>query len=231
MKTIGLIGGMSWESSAVYYRLLNEGVRDRLSPTASARIVLWSFDFSEVERLQQDGRWVELAHRMADAARRLERAGAELLLIGTNTMHHVAGAVAAAVSIPLLHIADSTAEKIKASGLRRVALLGTAFTMEQAFYREHLRSRHGLEVMVPGQPDRELVQKVIYHELVAGIRSNKSRLALRRVIGRLVASGAQGIILGCTELALLIGSDDSPVPLFDTTALHAGAAVHIALQS
>ncbi|WP_343610611.1 aspartate/glutamate racemase family protein [Novosphingobium sp.] len=229
MRTIGLIGGMSWESSAEYYRILNEGVRDALGPTASARCLLWSFDFSEIEKLQHDGHWAALGEKLADAATRLEAAGADLLLICTNTMHKLAGAVEAAVSIPLLHIADPTAEAIKAQGLTKVGLLGTAFTMEQDFYKGRLTDRHALDVIVPEEDDRATVHRIIYQELVAGQVLEESRQAYRAVIARLVERGAQAIILGCTEIMLLVGPEDSAVPVFDTTALHAGAAVQAAL--
>ncbi|MEN3746672.1 aspartate/glutamate racemase family protein [Sphingomonas sp. HF-S3] len=230
MKTIGLIGGMSWESSAEYYRILNQGVRDRRGPTASAKCLLWSFDFSEIERLQHDGDWPALTDRMTDAARRLEGAGADLLLICTNTMHLMADAIQAAVAVPLLHIADPTAKAIRAAGLSRVGLLGTAFTMERDFYRGRLAEKHGLDVIVPEAEDRTTVHRIIYDELVAGRIEPASREAYRAIIARLVDRGAQAVILGCTEIMLLIGPDDSPVPLFDTTALHAAAAVRIALE-
>ncbi|MEH3047598.1 aspartate/glutamate racemase family protein [Sphingomonas adhaesiva] len=229
MKMVGLIGGMSWESSAEYYRLLNQGVRDRWGPTASARCLLWSFDFAEIERLQHAGDWDALTEGMIDAARRLEDAGADLLLICTNTMHRTAPAIEAAVGIPLLHIADPTAAAIRAAGLSRVGLLGTAFTMKQDFYRGRLRDRHGLEVIVPPTEDRATVHRIIYDELIAGIVSPASRDAYRAVIARLVAAGAQAIILGCTEIMLLLDAQDSAVPLFDTTALHARAAIDAAL--
>lgn len=231
MKMIGLIGGMSWESSAEYYRILNQGVRDRLGPTASARCLLWSFDFSEIERLQHDGDWAALTNRMIDAARRLEAAGAELLLICTNTMHRMADAVQAAVSVPLLHIADPTADRIKAAGFHRVGLLGTAFTMEQDFYKGRLAAKHGLDVLVPDETDRATVHRIIYEELVAGIVTPASRAAYREVIARLVERGAEAVILGCTEIMLLVGPEDSAVPLFDTTALHAEAAIEQALDN
>jgi len=226
---IGLIGGMSWESSATYYRLVNEGVRDRLGPTASARCLLWSFDFAEIAALQSAGEWDALTERMVDAARRLEQAGADGLLLCTNTMHRMAPAVQAAVRIPLLHIADPTAAAIKATGRTRVGLLGTAFTMEQEFYRVRLAEVHGLEVSVPGAQDRATVHRIIYDELVAGKILPESRAAYREVIARLVAGGAEAIVLGCTEIMLLVGPDDSPVPIFDTAALHAQAAVEFAL--
>jgi aspartate racemase len=229
MKTIGLIGGMSWESSAEYYRILNQGVRDRLGPTASARCLLWSFDFSEIERLQHDGDWSGLTDRMTDAARRLETAGADVLVICTNTMHRMADAVQQAVSIPLLHIADPTAERIKAAGLTRVGLLGTAFTMEQDFYRGRLAAMHGLDVLTPDAAERATVHRIIYEELVAGVIDPVSRAVYRDVIAQLVARGAQGVILGCTEIMLLVRPEDSAVPLFDTATLHACAAVELAL--
>ncbi|MBO9725084.1 MAG: aspartate/glutamate racemase family protein [Novosphingobium sp.] len=229
MRTIGLIGGMSWESSAEYYRILNEGVRDRCGPTASARCLLWSFDFSEIEALQHRGDWDELGAMMVDAAQRLEAAGCDLLLICTNTMHLLAPRIEAGVSIPLLHIADPTAEAIKAAGLKKVGLLGTAFTMEQDFYKGRLSERNGLTAIVPGDDDRAVVHRIIYEELVAGRIEPASRTAYREIIARLVENGAEGIILGCTEIMLLIDAADSPVPIFDTTALHAQAAIAISL--
>ncbi len=230
MRTIGLIGGMSWESSAEYYRILNEGVRDRLGPTASARCLLWSFDFSEIEALQHRGAWDELGAMMVDAAQRLEAAGCDLLLICTNTMHLLTPRIEAGVSIPLLHIADPTAQAIKSAGLRKVGLLGTAFTMEQDFYKGRLSERHGLSVVVPGADDRAVVHRIIYEELVTGRIESASRTAYREIIARMVGDGAEGIILGCTEIMLLIGADDSPVPIFDTTALHAQAAIEKVLD-
>jgi len=229
MRMIGLIGGMSWESSAEYYRILNQGVRDRLGPTASARCLLWSFDFSEIEELQHKGDWEGLTVRMIDAARHLDAAGAEMLLICTNTMHRMAPAVQAAVKVPLLHIADPTAERIKAAGFGRVGLLGTAFTMEQDFYKGRLSEKHGLNVLVPDGEDRSTVHTIIYEELVAGKVTAKSRAAYRDVIARLVQRGAEAVVLGCTEIMLLVRPEDSPVPIFDTTALHAEAAIEFAL--
>ena len=222
---IGLIGGMSWESSAQYYRLINEGVRDRLGGVASARTLMWSFDFATIEALQHAGDWDALADHMADAAKALEKGGADFLVLCTNTMHRCAEAIDAAVKIPLLHIADPTATAIQAAGLTKVGLLGTAFTMEQDFYRGRLEDRFGLEVLVPDEDDRAAVHGIIYRELVTGQVLDASREVYRAVIRRLVARGAQGIILGCTEIMLLIGQDDSPVPIFDTTTLHATAAV------
>jgi aspartate racemase len=226
---IGLIGGMSWKSSAEYYRLINEGVRARLGGLHSARCLMWSFDFADVEALQQAGRWGDAAVVMVEAARRLERGGADFLVICTNTMHRMADEVEAAVDAPLLHIADPTAERIRAAGLERVALLGTAFTMEQAFYKGRLEAHHGLQVLTPDAADRAVVHRVIYEELVQGKVVDTSRAAYREIIARLVERGAQAIILGCTELMLLVRPEDSAVPLFDTTALHAEAAVERAL--
>jgi aspartate racemase len=228
-SVIGLIGGLSWESSAQYYRILNETMRERLGPLHSARCLVWSFDFAEIEALQHAGRWDDAAALMIDAARRLERGGADLLLICSNTMHRIADAVAAAVMIPLLHIADPTAERIRARGLQRVGLLATAFTMEQDFYKGRLKDRFGLDVLVPDTEDRALVHRVIYDELVQGRVEEASREAYRAVIGRLVERGAAAIILGCTEIMLLVRAEDSPVPLFDTTRIHVEAAAERAL--
>lgn len=229
MKTIGLIGGMSWESSAEYYRIINQSVRDKLGPKASARLVLWSFDFAEIAALQASGSWRALDALMVEAARRLEAAGAEALVICTNTMHKSAPEIEAACPLPLLHIADPTAAALKADGHRKVALLGTAFTMEQAFYRARLEEQHGLEVLIPEADDRAEVHRVIYEELVAGRIETASREAYRGVIARLVARGATAVILGCTEIMLLVGPEDSAVPLYDTTRLHAEAAARLAL--
>lgn len=229
-KVIGLIGGMSWESSAEYYRIVNERVRDRLGGLHSARCLMWSFDFAEIEALQHAGRWDDATALMIDAARRLERGGADFVVICTNTMHRMADQVQAAIGLPLLHIADPTAERIRAAGLRRVGLLGTAFTMEQDFYKGRLVQKHGLEVLVPDDADRATVHRVIYDELVQGRVEEASRQAYRGVIARLVERGAEAVILGCTEIMLLVGAEDSPVPLYDTTAIHAEAAVELALS-
>ncbi len=226
---IGLIGGMSWESSAEYYRILNQGVRDRLGPTASARCLLWSFNFAEIEELQHKGDWDALTARMVDAAQRLEAGGADVLLICTNTMHRMAPAVQAAVAVPLLHIADPTAERIKAAGFSRVGLLGTAFTMEHDFYRGRLSQQYGFKVIVPGDKDRGTVHRIIYEELVTGQVISASKDAYRDIIARLVENGAEAVILGCTEIMLLVRPEDSPVPIFDTTAIHAQAAIDFAL--
>ena len=226
---IGLIGGMSWESSAEYYRIINREVRNRLGGVHSARSLMWSVDFGEIERLQHQGNWDELTDRMKDAAIRLQRGGADFVLLCTNTMHLMADAVADAIDIPLLHIADPTAEKIKAAGFQKVGLLGTAFTMEQDFYKGRLERVFGLDVLVADSDDRRVVHEVIYKELVAGEIRAESRMAYREVIARLVAAGAEAIILGCTEIMLLVSAEDSAVPLFDTTAIHAIAAVDRAL--
>ena len=230
MKTIGLIGGMSWESSLEYYRTVNERVRDRLGGLHSARCVMYSFDFDEIESLQHRGAWDEATRRMIDAARALERAGADFVVICTNTMHMMAADVEAAIGIPLLHIADATAGRIKAQGLRTVGLLATRFTMEQDFYKGRLIEKHGLEVLVPPAEDRQLVHDVIYNELCRGQIRDESRQCFQQLIRRLADEGAAGVILGCTEIGLLIKQADSPVPLFDTAVIHAEAAADFALQ-
>jgi aspartate racemase len=222
---IGLIGGMSWESSAEYYRIINREVQKRLGGVHSARSLMWSVDFGEVEHLQHSGDWDKLTEQMIDAAIRLEAGGADFVLMCTNTMHRMAGAVSEAINIPLLHIADPTGEKIRAAGFERVGLLGTAFTMEQDFYKARLKELFGLEVIVPEAEDRRIVHEIIYKELVAGKVFPKSRTLYREIIARLIADGAQAIILGCTEIMLLVSDEDSAVPLFDTTTIHAIAAV------
>ena len=229
MKTIGLLGGMSWESTVPYYRQINEAVKARLGGLHSAKIVLYSVDFAEVERLQHQGDWTAAGALLADAARALERAGADFIVLCTNTMHKVAPAIEGAVQIPLLHIADPTAGAIRRAGLHRVGLLGTRFTMEQDFYRGRLAGQHGIEVMVPDADDRDLVHRVIYEELCLGRIEQASRQAYRDVMRRLVERGVQGIILGCTEISMLVGNEDASVPLFDTTAIHAEAAAALAL--
>jgi aspartate racemase len=229
MKMIGLIGGMSWESSAQYYRIINQSVRERLGGVHSARSLMLSVDFGEIEKLQHNGNWSALTAEMIDAAQQLERGGADFILICTNTMHRMATEVEAGIAIPLLHIADPTAEKIVAAGYKRIGLLGTAFTMEQDFYKGRLADRFGLEVLVPDDADRAIVHHIIYDELVAGQVVPASRALYRDIISRLVARGAEAIILGCTEIMLLVDESDSAVPLFDTTRLHAEAAVDHAL--
>ncbi|MGI5482416.1 aspartate/glutamate racemase family protein [Streptomyces lavendofoliae] len=229
MKTIGLIGGMSWESSAEYYRLLNELVRERLGGLHSARCILHSVDFAEIERLQVSGEWEQAGEVLAEAGRGLAAAGADLLLICTNTMHKVAGQVQDAVPVPLLHLGDATADAVRAAGLKTVGLLGTAFTMEQDFYRDRLAG-HGLTVLVPEAEARAEVHRIIYEELCLGVVEDASRAVYQRVIDQLVADGAEGVVLGCTEIELLVGQEHSPVPVFPTTRLHAEAAVTAALS-
>lgn len=215
---------MSWESTVPYYRLVNETVRDRLGGLHSAKIVLYSVDFHEVERLQHAGDWHAAGLMLADAARSLHAAGADFLVLCTNTMHKVAPAIEAAVPIPLFHIADPTAEEIKQHGHRLVGLLGTRFTMEQSFYRDRLQTRHGIEVLVPSATDRDTIHRVIYDELCLSKILDVSRDAYRRIIGQLVENGAQAVILGCTEISLLVHAGDASVPLYDTTAIHARKA-------
>jgi aspartate racemase len=229
MRKIGLLGGMSWESTALYYRLLNEDVRDRLGGFHSARLVLSSVDFAGIEAMQVAGDWAAAAEALADEGRSLEAAGATCIVLCTNTMHKVADAIESAVDIPLIHLADVTAAAVRAAGVQRVALLGTRFTMEQPFYSDRLRS-HGLEVLVPEGGDLTLVHDVIYDELVVGVVREESRARYADVVARLVDRGAQGVVLGCTEIELLIGPGDVDVPVFATTALHARAAVDFALS-
>jgi aspartate racemase len=231
MKTIGLLGGMSWESTLEYYRIINQEVKARLGGLHSARCLLYSVDFAEIEALQHQGEWLQAGAVLAEAARRLERGGADFVVLCTNTMHKVADDIQAGIGIPLLHIADATAGKIKAAGISRVGLLGTRFTMEQDFYRGRLERRHGLDVIVPQPEAREMVHRVIYDELCRGLIKDSSRAAYRGIIGELAMKGAQGIIAGCTEIELLVGDEDSPVPFFPTTRIHAVAAVELALQA
>jgi len=230
MKTIGMIGGMSWESSAEYYRIINEEVKRRLGDLHSAKCVLASVDFAEIEVLQREGRWEEAGRAMAEQARVLERAGADFVVLCTNTMHISAAEIEAAISIPFLHIADPTAGAVKAAGIQSVGLLGTRFTMEQDFYKGRLQEKHGLRVLVPDAEDRDVVHRVIYEELVLGVVNPQSRAQYARIMQALVDEGAQGIILGCTEIGLLVKAEDSRVPLFDTTLMHALAAVDLALK-
>jgi aspartate racemase len=230
MKRIGLLGGMSWESSAEYYRIINELVRDRLGGLHSADCVLRSVDFAEIEQLQRTGAWEQAGERLAQEASGLVDGGAELLVLCTNTMHKVADAISEAVAIPLVHIADATAEAVRSHGLARVGLLATAYTMEQDFYVGRLRDLHGLDVVVPDEPDRQTVHRVIYDELCVGVVRERSRDDYRRIMLRLREMGAEAILFGCTEIDLLVGPDDSPVPVFDTTRLHAERAVELALM-
>ncbi|WP_425145800.1 aspartate/glutamate racemase family protein [Deinococcus sp.] len=224
MKLLGIIGGMSWTSTAEYYRLLNEEVATRLGGLHSARLLLHSVDFAQIEAMQMAGQWDEAGALLADAARGLERAGAQGLLLATNTMHKVAPAIEAAAQLPLLHIADAAGRAIRAAGVSRVGLLATAFTMEQEFYKGRL-ARHGIETIVPGDAQRSEVHRVIYDELCRNVILPGSCGTYRRIMASLAERGAQGIILGCTEITLLVGQDDTPLPVFDTTRLHVEAAV------
>ena len=230
MKTIGMIGGMSWESSIEYYRIINETVKERVGGLHSARSVMYSVDFAEIEALQHTGRWDEATQAMIEAARHVEAGGADFLIICTNTMHKMADEVEVAIGIPLLHIADATAETIKSQGLTKIGLLGTKFTMEEDFYGGRLVEKHGLDVLIPAAEDREIVHRVIYDELVLGEIKSESREAYKKIIEKLITAGAQGIILGCTEIGLLVTAKDSRVPLFDTTYIHAVSAVEMALE-
>lgn len=229
MKTIGLIGGMSWESSLTYYRIINETVKTKLGELHSAKSILYSVDFAEIEILQRKGEWAEAAQMLAEAAKSLERGGADFIVLCTNTMHKVADEMQAAVHIPLLHIADATAQAVKAAGIQRIGLLGTRFTMEEEFYKGRLAEKYGLQVSIPSQPEREIVHRVIYDELVLGKIRQTSKEQYSGIIAQMIAQGAEGIILGCTEIGLLIQQQDSQVPLFDTTTIHAEAAVTYAL--
>lgn len=230
MKTIGMIGGMSWESSAEYYKLINEGVHQALGGVHSARSVMVSVDFAEVETLQKSGRWDEATQMMTTAARQVEAAGADLLLICTNTMHKMADEVQAAVHIPLLHIADAAAAAVLEQGIRTVGLLGTRFTMQGDFYKRRLADKFGLKVYTPVAADQDIVHEIIYNELVVGKILPTSRDAYQKIILNLAEQGAEGIILGCTEIGLLVKQSDCSLPLFDTTLLHAQAAVQYALE-
>ena len=229
MKTIGLLGGMSWESTQTYYRLINEGVKSRLGGLHSAKLVLYSVDFADIEALQHQGDWPATARILSGAALSLENAGADFLMIGTNTMHKVAPEIEEAINIPLLHIADATAKVLTQDNIQRVGLLGTRFTMEQAFYRERLEAA-GIEVVTPDAPQRAEVHRVIYEELCQGEIQAASRETYLAVINSLAEQGAQAVILGCTEIGLLIKQTDTPVPLYDTTAIHAAQAVNQALS-
>jgi len=229
MKTIGLIGGMSWESTAVYYRLLNQMARERLGGLHSAQALLWSFDFAQIEAFQAAGDWAAATEEMVAAARRLERGGADCIVICTNTMHKMAGEVQAAVSIPLIHIGDATATAIHEAGARKPLLLATRYTMEQDFYKGYLRDRHGIAVVVPDEPGREVVHDIIFNELCQGIISPGSKQRYLDVIAKARTEGIDGVIFGCTEVGLLLSPDDLEIPAFDTTELHARAALDFAL--
>ena len=230
MKTIGLIGGMSWESSIEYYRIVNETVRDRLGGHHSGKSVMYSVDFAEIEELQHAGRWEDAAKLMIEAARQVENGGADFVVLCTNTMHKCAGDVQKNIAIPLLHIADATAEKIRSQDITKIGLLGTRFTMEEDFYRGRLVHTHGLDVIIPTEHERELVHRVIYDELCFGRIEDSSKHEYVGIIENLVKNGAEGIILGCTEIGLLISEKDSAAPLFDNTRIHAEAAVDYALK-
>lgn len=230
MKTIGLIGGMSWESTAEYYRIINETVKEKLGGFHSARIVMYSVDFSDVEKMQDLGQWDDAAGLLSEAARKIERAGADLGLICANTMHKVFDEVQKSVAIPFLHIADVTAREIQKLGLRKVGLLGTRYTMEQDFYKDRLQNKYHFKVIIPNQRERAAIHRILYSELCLGKIRKLSRDQFRRIIGRLVARGAEGVILGCTEIPLIVDKHDYRIPIFDTTELHAKAAVEYALQ-
>jgi aspartate racemase len=230
MKTIGMIGGMSWESSIEYYRIVNQAVREKLGGLHSAKSIMYSVEFAEIEELQHQNQWDKLADIMVEAGRSLENSGAEFVIICTNTMHKLYDEVQQAIKIPMLNIADATAEKIKTEGIDRIALLGTRFTMEEDFYKGRLVGKYGLEVIIPSSEQMETVHRVIYDELCAGIIKPDSKQRYAAIIQDIVAQGAGGVILGCTEIGLLVKPEDSPVPLFDTTEIHARAAVDYALS-
>jgi aspartate racemase len=229
LKTIGLIGGLSWESSAEYYRIINQTVQKKLGGLHSAKSLLYSFDFAQIEELQHQGQWEVAAQMMLDAARSLQKGGADLILICANTMHKMADTIQAQIDLPLLHIADATAQQIVAANFKKIGLLGTIYTMEHDFYKGRLTQKYGLEVIVPTAQERQLVNRVIYDELCVGLVKPESRLSYKQIIANLVAAGAEAIILGCTELMLLVKPEDSTVPLFDTTTIHAETAALYAL--
>ncbi len=229
MKTIGLIGGMSWESSIEYYRIINQSVREKLGGVHSAKCIMVSVDFAEIERLQHQGKWEETGQILIESAKSLEKSGADFIVLCTNTMHKVAEEIQAHVQLPFLHIADATAQRVIDSGIRKVALLGTRFTMEEDFYKGRLVQKYGLSVLIPNPEEREVIHNVIYNELVVGRIQPQSREQFLKIIARMVGEGAEGIILGCTEIGLLVKQSDCPVPAFDTTRIHAEAAVAFAL--
>jgi aspartate racemase len=230
MKTIGLLGGMSWESTALYYRQINELVKEKLGGLHSAQIAMYSVDFQEIEEVQHAGQWDATGEILSKAAEQVQNAGADFLLICTNTMHKVAPQIESAIDIPLLHIADATAERIKSEGIKNIGLLGTRFTMEQDFYAGRLRDAHGLNVILPSKQDRDIVHRVIYEELVLGVVRDESRLEYLRTMDALRAEGAEGVIEGCTEIVMLVQQEHTDIPLFDTTSIHAQAAVEMALR-
>jgi aspartate racemase len=229
MKIIGLIGGMSWESSAVYYKIINQKIKEKLGGVHSCQCLMYSVDFGEIAALQHKGDWAKLSEIMIDAAQRLERGGADLIVLCTNTMHKLADDIEANVSIPLVHIADVTAEAVKEKGMKKIGLLGTKFTMEHDFLKGRLLEKHGVESIIPNEPQRDIIHKIIYEELVLGIVTNESRLAYLTIINDLIAQGAEGIILGCTEIGLLISKEFTDAVLFDTTEIHAVKAVEMAI--
>lgn len=230
MKTMGLIGGMSWESTLEYYRIINETMKAKLGRFHSAKLLLYSVDFDQVEILQHQGKWEELTAIMIDAARRVKKGGAEFLLICTNTMHKMAEEIENETEIPLLHIVDTAAEEIKSKNIRKAGLLGTKFTMEEDFYKNRLRRKHNIDVIIPEEEERETIHRILYSELCLGEIKDISRGAFRKIIENLVGNGAEGIILGCTEIPLLVRQEDHKIPLFDTTSIHAKAAVEYAVS-
>jgi aspartate racemase len=230
MKTVGMIGGMSWESSLEYYRIMNQAVKERLGGFHSAQCILYSVDFDDVEKLQHQGDWESLTRLMIEAAQRVKKAGADFLVICTNTMHKMADEVQRAIQIPLLHIADVTGGAVKANGQSRVGLLGTKFTMEQDFYKGRLKEIHGIDVLIPEDKERQIIHDILYNELCLGDIKELSREKFQSIIQNLVKCGAQGVILGCTEIPLIVRQEDYEIPLYDTTALHAKAAVDFALH-
>jgi len=230
MKTIGLIGGMSWESSSEYYRIINETVKERLGGLHSAQCILYSVDFEEIESLQHQGRWEELTKLMINFAQKLEGAGADFIVICANTMHKMAKEVQNNINVPLLHIADATAEKVIEMGVKKLGLLGTEFTMEEDFYKKRLKEKYNIDVIIPADNDRKIIDNTIYHELCLGIIKQSSREKFKEIIKKLISKGADGVILGCTEIPLLISQEDVQAPLFDTTTIHSKAAVEFALK-
>lgn len=230
MKTIGFIGGMSWESSLEYYRITNQMIKEKLGEPHSCKSIMFSVDFAEFEKLQHKGDWELLTSKMVDIAIKLEKAGSDLVLICTNTMHKMAPDIQKSIKVPLLHIADTAAEEIKNNNMEKVGLLGTKFTMEQDFYKKRLKEKHGIDVVIPNKKEREIVHNVIYKELISGIIKEESREKFRKIINNLKKNGAEGVILGCTEIPLLIKNKDSDIPVFDTTMIHAKKAVDLALE-
>lgn len=230
MKTMGLLGGMSWESSLEYYRIVNEEVKAKCGVSHSAKVLMYSFDFHEVEELQRQGDWAALTDLMVEQAGNLKKAGADFIVIGTNTMHLMADAIEERVGLKVLHIADVTGRKIKSTGLQKVALLGTKFTMEGSFYRDVLKERHAIDVLIPTDEDRQIIHDIIYNELVLGKFKSESKEKYKTIVDKLVSQGAEGVILGCTEIPLLIKAEDVSVPIFDTLTIHSKAAVDYALK-